>query len=279
MPSIDRSRIATLMERERQTFRDRHPRSGELEEQAKPSLLFGVPMNWMIRWPGDWPVFVDHAEGRALHRRRRQHLRGLLSRGHRRHGGARTEGLGGRDRRAGRQGHHPDAARPRTPPGWEREMTRRFKVPLWQFCLHGDRRQSASSFGGPGDHRPPAVVVHNWNYHGSVDETFAQLDDDGNLRPARRTDRSGRSAGAHHQGRGDQRPGGAGGGLAPGDVAAVLFEPALTNIGIVLPDPATTRASVICARSTARSWSSTRRTRSAPVPVAARRHGTSTQTW
>ena len=63
MPSIDRSRIATLMERERQTFRDRHPRSGELEEQAKPSLLFGVPMNWMIRWPGDWPVFVDHAEG------------------------------------------------------------------------------------------------------------------------------------------------------------------------------------------------------------------------
>ena len=47
------------MDRERQTFRERHRRSGALAEDAKASLLFGVPMNWMTRWPGDHPVFVD----------------------------------------------------------------------------------------------------------------------------------------------------------------------------------------------------------------------------
>jgi glutamate-1-semialdehyde aminotransferase len=51
------------MERERVAFRRRHARSGQLSVQAKRSLLFGVPMNWMTRWPGDHPVFVDRAEG------------------------------------------------------------------------------------------------------------------------------------------------------------------------------------------------------------------------
>jgi glutamate-1-semialdehyde aminotransferase len=63
MRTIDRTRLATLMERERQMFRDLHRRSGELASDAKASLLFGVPMNWMTRWPGDYPVFVDRAEG------------------------------------------------------------------------------------------------------------------------------------------------------------------------------------------------------------------------
>ena len=63
MPDIDRTRVRTLMDRERETFRERHRRSGSLAADAKASLLFGVPMNWMTRWPGDHPVFVDHAEG------------------------------------------------------------------------------------------------------------------------------------------------------------------------------------------------------------------------
>jgi glutamate-1-semialdehyde aminotransferase len=63
MKPIDRARVAGLMERERVAFRRRHARSGQLSEQAKRSLLFGVPMNWMTRWPGDHPVFVDRAEG------------------------------------------------------------------------------------------------------------------------------------------------------------------------------------------------------------------------
>src|SRR5206468_739271 len=56
---IDRSKLADLMERERALFREQNPRSRELAEHAKRNLLYGVPMNWMIRWPGDHPVFVD----------------------------------------------------------------------------------------------------------------------------------------------------------------------------------------------------------------------------
>ena len=63
MTEIDRTRLRALMDRERQTFRERHTRSGELARDAEGSLLFGVPMNWMTRWPGDYPVFVDRAEG------------------------------------------------------------------------------------------------------------------------------------------------------------------------------------------------------------------------
>ena len=63
MKTIDRSRLHELMERERSAFRDAHPRSGELAAQARTSLLYGVPMNWMTRWPGDFPVFVDRASG------------------------------------------------------------------------------------------------------------------------------------------------------------------------------------------------------------------------
>src|SRR4051794_34336346 len=63
VPHIDRTPGGALMDRERETFRTRHRRSAELAADAKGSLLFGVPMNWMTRWPGDHPVFVDRADG------------------------------------------------------------------------------------------------------------------------------------------------------------------------------------------------------------------------
>ncbi|MGH8129419.1 MAG: aspartate aminotransferase family protein, partial [Steroidobacteraceae bacterium] len=63
MKTIDQSRVAGLMQRERKAFRLRHARSGQLAEAAKRSLLFGVPMNWMTRWPGDHAIYVDRAEG------------------------------------------------------------------------------------------------------------------------------------------------------------------------------------------------------------------------
>src|SRR5262252_8472475 len=61
--TVDRGRLASLMEREQRQFRDDHPRSGELFEQGKRSLLAGVPMPWMTQWAGPYPVFVAEAEG------------------------------------------------------------------------------------------------------------------------------------------------------------------------------------------------------------------------
>ena len=63
---IDRTRLARLHAAEEATFRELHPRSAELAARAHESLLAGVPMPWMTRWPGAFPVFVDHAEGARL---------------------------------------------------------------------------------------------------------------------------------------------------------------------------------------------------------------------
>ena len=236
MPSIDRSRIATLMERERQTFRDRHPRSGELEEQAKPSLLFGVPMNWMIRWPGDWPVFVDHAEG--------AHFTDVDGNTFVDFCLGDTGGMAGHGPKASVAAIAEQAAKgitlmlPTEDAAWVgTEMTRRFKVPLLAVLPDGDRCQPVRPAVGPGDHRPPAG-------------RRAQLElprlGRRDVRPARRRRQPAAARRADRQAAplelttkvveiNDLEALEAA--LAPGDVAAVLFEPALTNIGIVLPDP------------------------------------------
>jgi glutamate-1-semialdehyde 2,1-aminomutase len=60
---ISRERLRELRTSEEARFVARHPRSAELAQQAKDSLLAGVPMPWMTRWAGSFPVFVDQAEG------------------------------------------------------------------------------------------------------------------------------------------------------------------------------------------------------------------------
>jgi glutamate-1-semialdehyde 2,1-aminomutase len=232
---IDRSRLATLMERERQGFRERHQRSGELSEAAKESLLFGVPMNWMVRWPGEWPVFVDHAEGAHFTDVDGNEFVDLCL--------GDTGGMAGHGPKASVDAMAEQAAKgitlmlPTEDAAWVgAEMTRRFKVPLWQFCLTAtDANRFVLRWAREVTGRPK-TVVHNWNYHGSVDETMAQLDDDGGLRP--RAGLIGQAVPLELTTKvveiNDLEALEAA--LAPGDVAAVLFEPALTNIGIVLPD-------------------------------------------
>ena len=61
--AIDRDRLARLMEREEQRFRDEHPRSAALHEQARGSMAGGVPMSWMAKWAGPFPVYVESASG------------------------------------------------------------------------------------------------------------------------------------------------------------------------------------------------------------------------
>jgi len=234
--SIDRSRIADLWERERRAFRERHPRSGELAEAAKASLLFGVPMNWMVRWPGEWPVFVDRAEGAHFTDVDGNEFVDLCL--------GDTGGMAGHGPKVAVDAIAEQAAKgitlmlPTEDAAWVgAEMTRRFGVPLWQFSLTAtDANRFTLRWAREITGRPKAVV-HNWNYHGSVDETMAQLDEDGGLRP--RAGLIGQTVPLELTTKvveiNDLEALEVA--LAPGDVAAVLFEPALTNIGIVLPDP------------------------------------------
>src|ERR687895_1349146 len=61
-----RERILALTERERESFSRTHPRSRELYERAGGSLFGGVPMSWMMKWAGGFPVFADRAEGSTI---------------------------------------------------------------------------------------------------------------------------------------------------------------------------------------------------------------------
>src|SRR5262250_3644187 len=63
MKTIDRKRLASLMEREQKRFVDERPKSKALFERGKKSLLSGVPMNWMLKWAGAFPPFVREAQG------------------------------------------------------------------------------------------------------------------------------------------------------------------------------------------------------------------------
>lgn len=234
MKTIDRGRVARLMEREGRTFRERHRESGRLARDAERSLLFGVPMNWMTRWPGDHPVFVERASGARFRDADGNEFTDFC--------------LGDT---GGMAGHVPPAAAraisaqlskgitlmlPTADAAWVgEEMARRFGLPFWQFTLSAtDANRCAIRWARAITGRAK-IVVHNWCYHGSVDESIATLEDGktvarrGNIGPPVPLDATTRVVEINDLA-------GLEAALAAGDVAACLFEPALTNIGIVLPD-------------------------------------------
>ncbi len=235
MKTIDRSRVAGLMERERRIFRQRHPRSGELAEEAKRSLLFGVPMNWMTRWPGDHPIYVERAEGaRFWDVDGNEFIDFCLGD---------TGGMAGHapkftvDAVVKQAGKGITLMLPTEDANWVGdELTRRFGIPYWQFTLSAtDANRSVIRWAREITQRQK-IVVHNGCYHGSVDETIAALENGrtvarrGNIGKPVALDRTTRVVEINDLA-------GLEAALAEGDVAACLFEPALTNIGIVLPDP------------------------------------------
>src|SRR5947207_12482066 len=60
---VDRERLRAATEAEKARFEREHPRSRTLFERARGSLLGGVPMSWMVRWPGAFPIFVRDGKG------------------------------------------------------------------------------------------------------------------------------------------------------------------------------------------------------------------------
>src|SRR2546426_12058984 len=63
MATIDRTKLRTLQKREESRFLTQHPKSAALYQRAQNSLLGGVPMNWMHKWAGAFPIFVARAKG------------------------------------------------------------------------------------------------------------------------------------------------------------------------------------------------------------------------
>jgi glutamate-1-semialdehyde 2,1-aminomutase len=117
------------------------------------------------------------------------------------------------------------------------ELTRRFGVTHWSFALTAtDANRWVLRLCRAITGRP-RILVNNWCYHGSVDESLVVGTDDG------RTQSRPGNVGAPYDVTTTSRAAeyndldALAAQLAHGDVAAVLMEPALTNMGIVLPDP------------------------------------------
>ena len=230
------ARVEELLERERGRFEESHAKSREIHERAETDLLSGVPMNWMTRWPGSFPIYVDRAQGSTV-----IDVDGIeyvdLCLGDTGamcgHAPAPTVAAIERQLRRGITTMLPsdDAA----PVG--EMMAERFGMRHWQFTVSAtDANRFLIRLCRQITGRPK-ILVHNHCYHGTVDETVATLAADGSVEP--RWGNIGPPVDPKQTTRiaeindleGLERE------LAHRDVACMLIEPALTNIGIVLPDP------------------------------------------
>jgi glutamate-1-semialdehyde 2,1-aminomutase len=235
MKSIDRSRLKSLMEREQQRFVKDRPKSKALFERASKSLLGGVPMNWMAKWAGAFPPFVREAQGAHFFDvDGNRYIDFCLG-----DTGAMT-------------GHSPFAIVKAVEEQVRRgitlmlpsedaafvaeELQTRFGLPYWQFALTAtDANRSSIRLARQITQRPK-ILVFNWCYHGTVDETFITLKDGvaqarrGNIGPPVDPAITTKVAEFNDLAALEQA-------LAAGDVACVLAEPALTNVGIVHPEP------------------------------------------
>ena len=232
----DRERLARLWQDEVAIFRAARPASERLWHQALVHLPDGVPMLWMAKWPGPWPVYVDSALGAHFWC---------------------VDGIEHVDLCLGDTGamcgHAPAAAVQAISEQLERGATfmlptadaaiaaellaARFGVPSWQFTLTAtDANRSLIRYARQVTGRRK-IVVHDYCYHGSVDETFATLDESGAVVERRGTI-------------GAPVPPAETTAVVPfNDVAALEARAArrghrrradragLTNIGIVLPEP------------------------------------------
>ena len=231
---INRTRLAELRQKEDARFLALHPKSGQLFEQGKINMPGGVPMSWMAKWPGAYPVFVESAKG------------------------ARFSDVDGNTYidfclgdTGSMTGHSPDATvaaiREQVGKGItamlptqdaaivSAELARRFGLPLWQFTVSAtDANRHVIRYSRMITGRQRIVVIDRC-YHGSVDESFATLDGTGNT--VAREGNIGAPVALDQTTRvvefnditGMEKA------LAHGDVAAILMEPAMTNVGIVLP--------------------------------------------
>jgi len=232
---IDRARIHRLFEAETRLFVESHPRSRELAEHSSNSMVSGVPMPWMKRWPGPFPVFVDRADGGHFTDVDGHEFIDFCLGDTGAMAGHNVPGLADVIARRATNGIATmlpgDDAIHAT-----RELTRRFGLPKWQFAMTATDANRFVTRLARGITGRPRIAVMDWCYHGTVDETLAVLD---GTRVVSRPGAIGApidpSATTRVVPFNDvealERE------LAAGDVACLLMEPALTNIGIVLPDP------------------------------------------
>ena len=235
MTTINRERLTRLLSVEELRFQQEHPRSYKLYQRASKCLQGGVPMLWMIRWAGTFPIFVSIGKGaHFVDVDDNKYIDFCLG-----DTGAMT-------------GHAPqktvEAITRQAKKGitymlptedviWVgEELQKRFGLPYWQFALTAtDANRFAIRMAREITQRK-YVLVYNYCYHGTVDETFITINPEGpglrrgNLGPPVNPNETTKVIEFNDVNALEEA-------LAPGDVACVLAEPVMTNIGIIHPDP------------------------------------------
>jgi len=228
-------RAQALLAQEQRAFTDRNPTSARLSAQAQQHLLFGVPLHWMRDWGTSFPLHVASAQGAQVTTADGHTLSDFCL--------GDTGAMFGHSPAAVTQAvqrqvqHGLTTMLPTEDAGVvAAELAGRFGLAQWQFAMSAT---DANRFvlrwvrAATGRHK---LLVFNGCYHGTVDDVFVDLV---NGQPTQRPSLLGQVHDllAHtvvvefndlpaleHA-------------LAGGDVACVLAEPAMTNVGMVLPDP------------------------------------------
>jgi glutamate-1-semialdehyde 2,1-aminomutase len=233
MVAIDRERLKFLIERENQLFVETHPKSKDLFERAKRSMYGGVPMNWMIEWPGAFPIFAAEARGaRITDVDGHEYVDFCLGDTGAMFGHSPRETVQAATRQM-RKGI--TMMLPTEDSIWVgEELARRFGVPYWQIAMTAtDANRFALRMAREATGRRK-VLVFNGCYHGTVDEALVRLLEgrvmprEGAMPPPVDPDLTTKVIEFNDLDALERA-------LSPRDVAAVLMEPALTNCGIVLP--------------------------------------------
>ena len=232
---INQQRLSEALEVEEKLFISRHPKSKAAANSASSSLIAGVPMPWMTRWPGSFPLYVRRASGaRFTDIDDIEYVDFCLG-----DTGAMTGHAVAEITQAisTQLSNGSTMMLPTQDASWVgEELTRRFGLPKWQFTISAtDANRFVLRIARHLTKRSK-ILVHDWCYHGTVDETLVIADVNGQT---------------------ISRPGAIGPQIDPAlttrvapfndlvileqqlqhrDVACMLIEPALTNIGIVLPE-------------------------------------------
>jgi glutamate-1-semialdehyde 2,1-aminomutase len=236
--TIDRDRLRQLLADERAAFAAAHPGSAAAYAEAQPHLLGGVPMTWMNMAAGGFPLYLARARGaRVIDIDDREYVDFALGDTGAMAGHSPRPTVEAIVRRVQDEGGI-TAMMPTHDGAWVgAELARRFGPPVWSFTLTAtDANRWAIRLARQVTGRPK-ILVNAYCYHGSVDETFAVVGPDGRAvaRPGNvgapvPLDETTRVV-EYNDLEALERE------LAHEDVAVVLMEPALTNIGIVMPEP------------------------------------------
>jgi glutamate-1-semialdehyde 2,1-aminomutase len=237
MGSVDRVRLQELLKRELERYVEQTAASAEMFGRAQ-HLFGGVPMTWMNKWAGGHPIHFATAQGnRIVDVDGNEYIDFALGdtgamAGHSPEATVRAV----RDRIEGAGGI--TTMLPTDDAEWvAADLSRRFGIPLWSLSLTAtDANRWALRIARMVTGRDK-ICAFSYCYHGAVDETLIRtgphgstIEREGNVGPAVPVAQTSRVAEFNDLDSVERA-------LAHGDVAVLIAEPALTNIGIVLPEP------------------------------------------